>query len=165
MCQFPQGLIYGPSPWPPQASSPLHRFGLLRLLQKAQKPRQSFAAAKQAFCRQSSALLAAKKQLKKEKLLWLRNFFAAESEQSACLRDKTLALPGRGCRNVPCANRRAPFASGKSSVAVDGIRNPHVPLKGEESARPGLSRQLFPHLLRHTFAVHLLENGADIRYV
>lgn len=65
------------------------------------------------------------------------------------------ARPAKGMEDVLFLNRRG---SGLSRVMVFYIIK-------EAAARAGIEKPVYPHILRHSFATHLVEGGADLRAV
>jgi integrase/recombinase XerD len=74
----------------------------------------------------------------------------------AALKDYILELPHPRSREQPLFINHE---GGKLSRLVVWQRLKRM------ASRAGLSKTLSPHILRHSFATHLLENGADIRCV
>ena len=59
--------------------------------------------------------------------------------------------------------RSAPLFLGKGNQAIDRVTV--WTLVKHYAKRAGITKNIFPHTFRHSFATHLLDNGADLRII
>jgi integrase/recombinase XerD len=84
-------------------------------------------------------------------------------------RDRFVPLPERvlftlrryWAADRPTGPQLFPGSTPGSTVSVDAVRNN----LRTGAAKAGLSKRVTPHILRHTFATHLLELGTDLRVI
>lgn len=78
-------------------------------------------------------------------LTWIREYLTRGRPSLTAQRDSPLIFPGRGGRRL---TRQAFWKSIRSYAG-----------------KAGIPKRITPHTLRHSFATHLLEHGADLRSV
>lgn len=82
-------------------------------------------------------------------------------------KDRTVMLPQRlltDLRSYFKAYRPEKYlfeGQGKEQYSAKSIQN----VVKNTAEKAGIQRHVTPHILRHSFATHLIENGTDIRYV
>ncbi len=79
---------------------------------------------------------------------------AIEAINSYLASGRPKLVTGKSSANVFLTRRGRPFAAPTLWLRIKG-----------RARRAGVGRNVTPHMLRHSFATHLLENGADLRVI
>ncbi len=101
--------------------------------------------------------------LKWEDIDFSRNMIHVKSGKGD--KDRIVMLSGKVKRSL------REFSETKEGILFKSIRGKKYSPKtvqmivGSSAKKAGISKKVTPHILRHSFATHLLENGTDIRYI